>query len=108
MPATSVPEPGSKAVYLLVYASRGAMLIVCVDLRPDRPTSADEELDDPRKKKELSRHKLIEDTYGKVKGAFVKCDIRECKNVEEPVAEAVNVIGRSGSMYAREGVAQAI
>ncbi|KAH7052076.1 putative short-chain dehydrogenase [Macrophomina phaseolina] len=68
----------------LAYASHGANLVVCADLKPD-PELGVERGEDAV----LPTHELIEKKFGKGRAAFAKCDVGEPKDVKEAVELAV-------------------
>jgi NAD(P)-dependent dehydrogenase (short-subunit alcohol dehydrogenase family) len=70
----------------LAYASHGTKLVVCVDLQPEPRKGSDGEIG--------ATHEVISKMYGEGKARFVKCDVRESREVQEAVRVAVEEGGR--------------
>lgn len=76
------------------FAANGTRLVVCADLKPERPATDYTGHDDPSLKNELPTHEMVEAAYGQGKAVFVTCDVGDSKSVESLVGEAVKIGGR--------------
>ncbi|GME47820.1 2-(R)-hydroxypropyl-CoM dehydrogenase [Neofusicoccum parvum] len=72
----------------LAYASHGARLVVCADLRPDPLGDGVEEGEEAA----LATHELINRKFGTGRAAFARCDV----GVAAEVREAVEMAAREG------------
>ena len=72
----------------LAFASQGASLVVCADLKPTPKSEFEaEEAGTPT-------HEVICERHGKGKGAFVHTDVTKATDVEALVQETVKMRGR--------------
>lgn len=72
----------------LAYASQGARLVVCADLKPTPKSEFEAE------QAGTPTHDVICQRYGEQKGIFVKTDVTLGTEVEALVQEAVKLGGR--------------
>lgn len=72
----------------LAYASQGARLVICADLKPT--PKSDFEAEDAG----TPTHEVICKRHGKTKGIFVQTNVTKSADVESLVQEAVKVGGR--------------
>ena len=70
----------------LAYASHGAKLVVCADLRPDPRRGIETE--------DVPTHEMINIKYGPGSAIFTKTDVSEGRDIEGAVSEAVRLGGR--------------